>query len=78
MPPQFADAHRIAPNRPGHNRNAKFFHNLTISVNKTARNSSGTVVRQGSRKLHEQYKNTDKRVRLEMWRPVFGANVKAG
>jgi hypothetical protein len=28
IPPRFADAHRIAPNRPRHNRNTKVFHNL--------------------------------------------------
>jgi hypothetical protein len=27
IPPRFADDHRIAPNQPEHNRNAKVIHN---------------------------------------------------
>jgi hypothetical protein len=45
MPPRFADGHRIAPNRPEHNRNATVFHNLQNTSGIIARESCGAVVR---------------------------------
>jgi hypothetical protein len=45
MPPLSADGHRIAPNRPEHNRNKKVFHSLDDARHVIARQSCGTAVR---------------------------------